>query len=48
MRRVRPLATQVVEVELAHALDREIRDQLTTELERALAGRAGARKRKKR
>lgn len=48
VRRVRPLATQVVEVELAHALDREIRDQLTTELERALAGRAGARKRKKR
>lgn len=47
VRRVRPLAMQVVEVELAHALDREIRDQLTAELERALAGRAGARKRKR-
>jgi hypothetical protein len=50
VRRVRPLAMQVVEVELAQALDREIRDQLTSELERALAGRAGApepRKRKR-
>ena len=46
VRRVRPLAQQVVELELAHALDREIRDQLTTELERALAGRAGSRKRR--
>ena len=39
VRRVRPLALQVVEVELAQALDREIRDQLTSELERALARR---------
>lgn len=45
VRRVRPLALQVVEVELAQALDREIRDQLTTELERNLAGKAGAKKR---
>lgn len=45
VRRVRPLALQVVEVELAQALDREIRDQLTAELERALAGRAGSRRR---
>jgi DNA-binding transcriptional MerR regulator len=44
VRRVRPLATQVVEVELAKALDREIRDQLTAELERALVGRAGAKR----
>jgi DNA-binding transcriptional MerR regulator len=44
VRRVRPLAQQVVEVEMAQALDREIRDQLTTELERALAGRAGAKR----
>lgn len=46
VRSVRPLAQQVVEIELAQALDREIRDQLTTELERALAGRAGAKRRR--
>lgn len=39
VRRVRPLALEVVQVELARALDREIRDQLTAELERALAKR---------
>lgn len=39
VRQVRPLALRVVEVELAQALDREIRDQLTTQLERALVGR---------
>jgi DNA-binding transcriptional MerR regulator len=46
VRRVRPLAQQVVEVELAQALDREIRDQLTAELERTLAGKAGAKKKR--
>jgi DNA-binding transcriptional MerR regulator len=47
VRRVRPLALRVVEVELAQALDREIRDQLTAELERALAGKAGAAKKRR-
>ncbi len=45
VRQVRPLALRVVEVELAQALEREIRDQLTTELERALVGQKGARRR---
>lgn len=46
IRQVRPLAEVVVDVELAQALEREIRDQLTAQLERALAGRAGKKPRR--